>query len=102
MVSGQNKKIRLTKKEINEAFKSLSYKRIKEKLISLKDVTFIVGTCTICIDKLYDKQQCRILSCFHIFHKKCVTKWLLKDPSCPTCQKKFITKEDMKQFDLTK
>lgn len=40
-------------------------------------------TCVICLDNLYD--IC-MLPCEHIFHKKCIYKWMKKNNTCPICR----------------
>ena len=44
-------------------------------------------TCNVCIEKLNLKQYKRTLCCGHTFHKKCVDKWIKKNPSCPLCRR---------------
>ena len=37
-----------------------------------------------------------MLSCFHIFHAPCIDNWLVKNASCPMCNKKLVTFDDIK------
>ena len=39
--------------------------------------------CVICMMPLYDKT---ITSCNHIFHKRCLQKWLKIKKNCPVCR----------------
>jgi len=64
-------------------------------MIGLKDLKFITSTCAICLDSIKNEQKCRILSCFHVFHAKCITGWLIKASSCPNCKKEFTRKLDI-------
>lgn len=41
--------------------------------------------CPICISKS-KKKTLVSLECGHIFHKKCIIKWLLKNQNCPLCR----------------
>jgi len=41
-------------------------------------------SCTICLDK---PDNCIQLKCGHIFHKKCIKKWISKNKTCPNCRK---------------
>lgn len=45
-----------------------------------------IDDCAICLDGFKAKQRCRELPCGHIFHKKCVDRWLKKNPRCPICR----------------
>ena len=42
--------------------------------------------CPICLDVFKVRQHARKLGCTHIFHKKCVDRWLAKVPRCPVCR----------------
>ena len=50
--------------------------------------------CNICFEKFEMNQFKRTLECKHIFHKKCIDKWVnkYKKHSCPNCRDvlKFI------------
>ena len=41
-------------------------------------------TCVIC---QYDIEVGKILDCKHIFHLKCLKKWVLNENSCPSCKR---------------
>ena len=42
-------------------------------------------TCSICLDKIDD--DFFITSCHHMYHNKCIEKWLQKANTCPDCRK---------------
>jgi len=42
--------------------------------------------CTICLEDWADKDEVRTLPCLHIFHSKCVDKWLRQNRTCPVCK----------------
>ncbi|XP_009953680.1 PREDICTED: E3 ubiquitin-protein ligase RNF128, partial [Leptosomus discolor] len=42
--------------------------------------------CVVCIDLYKPNEVVRILTCNHIFHKKCVDPWLLEHRTCPMCK----------------
>ena len=44
-------------------------------------------TCSICIGAV---QHGFLLECGHSFHNKCITRWLLKNETCPVCRKQII------------
>lgn len=48
-----------------------------------------VDECAICLEDFVgvDDEKISTTSCFHIFHKKCILRWLLFNKnSCPTCR----------------
>jgi hypothetical protein len=44
--------------------------------------------CIICLDNLYIHDTLLILKCRHIFHTKCIKKWLDSHQVCPICRYK--------------
>lgn len=62
----------------------------------MKDRKYFVSECVICFDAIVNKSNCRMLSCFHIFHRDCIDNWLIKIASCPMCNKTFTHKNDIK------
>lgn len=42
--------------------------------------------CSICLDKLNPNVTVRRLPCLHIFHIKCIDKWLKQNKKCPICR----------------
>lgn len=42
--------------------------------------------CSICLDSFKCRQHSRRLHCSHIFHKKCIDRWLTKNTHCPVCR----------------
>lgn len=49
--------------------------------------------CLICQEEM-SKERVSQLSCGHIFHKSCISSWLQRKASCPTCRK-AITEESI-------
>ena len=49
--------------------------------------------CVICYDNFEDNESVKMTSCFHIFHFKCIKKWierkqeLSEKPDCPICRR---------------
>lgn len=44
--------------------------------------------CTICLDDFTEQTSVRKMDCNHVFHKKCIDKWLLEyNYKCPMCRK---------------
>lgn len=60
------------------------YKKIKEgdKLIGIK--------CGICLDEYKENEYKREIKCKHVYHKRCVDKWLKQEYSCPLCRSNDI------------
>ncbi|KAG8367676.1 hypothetical protein BUALT_Bualt16G0097700 [Buddleja alternifolia] len=43
--------------------------------------------CAICLDLFQDGDNCRkLMGCKHLFHSKCVDRWIKKKPTCPVCR----------------
>lgn len=42
-------------------------------------------SCVICLEDFGDGEWVRYLPCTHLFHRDCVTPWLLTKAVCPTC-----------------
>ncbi|MCH99352.1 E3 ubiquitin-protein ligase, partial [Trifolium medium] len=53
----------------------------KERILSGKD-----AVCCICLAKYADNDELRELPCSHVFHVRCVDKWLKINASCPLCK----------------
>mmetsp|Transcript_16887 Transcript_16887/g.23624 ORF Transcript_16887/g.23624 Transcript_16887/m.23624 type:complete len:280 (-) Transcript_16887:270-1109(-) len=56
----------------------------------------IVGdrTCPVCLVELEEGEETRDLPCPHIFHKKCIDRWLTMRQTCPLCRTKVIQGHD--------
>ncbi|KAL3850533.1 hypothetical protein ACJIZ3_012415 [Penstemon smallii] len=47
--------------------------------------------CPICLGEFSEGESVRILPrCNHGFHVKCIDRWLVLHPSCPTCRQQLI------------
>ncbi|CAA0820011.1 RING-H2 finger protein ATL56 [Striga hermonthica] len=43
--------------------------------------------CAICLDSFRVGDLCRnVPACKHLFHSKCVDRWIRKNPTCPVCR----------------
>jgi len=42
--------------------------------------------CLICLEEFADGDDIKTLPCLHIYHQKCVERWLHTDNSCPVCK----------------
>ena len=41
--------------------------------------------CSICMETIYSSETCA-LACAHIFHRRCITRWLQESTECPVCR----------------
>jgi len=67
--------------------KTSGYKKvvlnIKQKENPLADTKN--DSCPVCLDDFKNREVLAICDCSHVFHKKCLTKWLEHKPTCPMC-----------------
>lgn len=50
--------------------------------------------CTICLSEYEDDEDCRIMSCKHLFHADCVDTWLKTGKNnCPACRTTGVTRK---------
>jgi len=78
-------KVFKTCKDINDSIGK--YEKIKKEDLDKE--------CSICMDPFCEKEFKRVLPpCGHLFHKKCIDKWLKKNPSCPICRVALIKKNN--------
>jgi len=62
------------------------YKKIKESHCDLLN-----ENCPICLEKFNTGEYYRKLKCNHLFHKKCIDRWIKKDKNeCPMCRDLII------------
>lgn len=57
----------------------------KQKVIKSDD-PLIKEICVVCHEDYKCGEYKRSLNCGHIFHKKCIDKWLKTNLSCPYCR----------------
>ena len=82
------------------------HKRCKSKTINhfnLLDVNKIsneqlnnneIKICPICLDNYKIDDKIIYLPCFHLYHSKCIKKWLKCSKNCPLCKKEISFKND--------
>ena len=54
-----------------------------------KESTFSSETCRICLEKISvvdNGNPVEILRCKHLFHRDCITQWLVSSRTCPICR----------------
>ena len=42
--------------------------------------------CSVCLETMVAGAEVRSLPCTHVFHRKCVDKWLVRKRKCPLCK----------------
>ena len=76
--------------ENNNKFKNIN--QINKLLgISKKNNNDNNQLCIICLDYLNKDENYRLLPiCNHIYHEKCIDKWLIKNSKCPICKYNYL------------
>jgi hypothetical protein len=55
-------------------------------------------SCTICLDEYVAGDKLRCLPCSHVFHSRCIAKWLIeRSATCPLCKIDLYEEEDGQQ-----
>jgi len=44
------------------------------------------GDCPVCLDQVLVGAEVRTLPCGHVYHRKCIDKWLIRKRKCPLCK----------------
>lgn len=79
-----------TKRDVAEELPSLEYKA-RERDIETEGGA---SECAVCLESFKEREKCRLLPiCEHIFHARCIDKWLLKNPICPICRRSYISQK---------
>jgi hypothetical protein len=72
------------KKKLNNPLK-VCVKNIQCRYRRKKYLTRMYERCNICVDYLIE-HECKKLSCDHIFHSTCISKWRKIQNKCPNCR----------------
>ena len=64
--------------------------RVKDKILSIPQIYYKKNEydnleCSICFDTFKDNELLKQLECKHIFHKECLSQWLINMNNCPFC-----------------
>jgi len=51
------------------------------------DPAALIKKCPICLDDDRDVEEFRVTSCNHMFHTRCLTRWLTERQTCPVCHR---------------
>jgi len=52
------------------------------------------GSCSVCFDDFESGSLANQLPCKHLFHKDCITPWLIQHNTCPVCRHSLPTEEE--------
>ena len=66
--------------------------KIKDKINKMPQIyyeknKFDNSECFICIDEFKENELLKQLNCGHVFHKECLSQWLINMNNCPICNK---------------
>ena len=56
------------------------------------------NTCAVCLDQVEPSHDKRQLGCMHMFHSRCLGKWVNKGGTCPSCRANAEGCEDVTVF----
>jgi hypothetical protein len=48
--------------------------------------------CPICCENFEEKEEVYKLSCRHLYHRHCLSRWVQSHPNCPLCRKPLEAK----------
>nr|XP_028603364.1 RING finger protein 148-like [Podarcis muralis] len=81
----EERSVRAAKAELRKAVDLLELRKLK------RNETDLAGeTCVVCLETYKPREVVRILTCRHVFHKRCIDRWLLKRGICPICNHAVI------------
>jgi hypothetical protein len=89
----ENEKITIRYKKRN-GYKTKTYIRQKDTPKGVGTIITLrtdIENCSVCMLKMNNGQQIRILDCIHKFHIECIDKWLKDHSACPMCRHKSKT-----------
>ena len=64
---------------------------------NIEEDKFEFPKCTICLMELSEGTDVILLPCKHIFHEKCITKWLKVHNTCPLCRYELLNIKEKKE-----
>ena len=80
IATGDQSPSTITQKNINILLDK--YRKIKEDDIIVKKKL----CCPICLEEFKPNEYKRTLNCHHIYHKRCIDKWIKVNNTCPVCR----------------
>ena len=106
LIEKERKKAEINKmiREINEKYEYIKndlpepFYLDEKKLEKLKNSDN--DKCLICLEEFKIKNQVLYLPCLHLFHSRCIVRWLLDKNTCPICLSNYngnVEKKEEKQ-----
>lgn len=90
----RNNPTRVMRQQRHQTLKSLPP---PEDYDSYKKTMIISSTeCAICLEEFHSGDLCRVLPlCKHIYHFRCINRWLMDDLTCPICRTSVWSKTNI-------
>ena len=79
-------------RKIGKGLSHLSIKLQKKKFIKSTYINKCEEDCIICFDDYLQDSKCSELHCGHMFHNKCIVRWMDERKTCPLCNTGFVLK----------
>lgn len=93
-------------KENNKKIKILFDTKLAPQIFKNNTHKIYCPKCNICGERLYEnKSKVSITQCNHVFHYKCLFKWIhtnAKNPKCPCCKYSFLKEGPEPQREIVK
>ena len=78
----------ISQQKMEEDIRSLPTFKIDEKYMKKIELNTeeCMKKCVVCMEDFEIGEELKTLPCFHIFHGKCINKWLVANMNCPVCK----------------
>lgn len=73
-----------SEEDSSERVRNINFEKLNKFIVNKSNKP--CDDCPICLDEFKCRQHCRRFDCSHVFHKKCIDKWLIKNTHCPVCR----------------
>ena len=76
------------RKPVVRAKKTVTKKKPQGLQPAVANSLGVGSTCYICLEDMVVGDKRSVLKCKHVYHHKCLSKWLPVKKTCPTCRSK--------------
>eukprot|EP01018_Ginkgo_biloba_P026168 Gb_05385 [translate_table: standard] len=60
---------------------------------------FANADCAVCLSRFEERDEIRVLSCSHVFHKTCIATWMdYQRLTCPLCRTSQVSEQTARYF----